>query len=206
VPVSVKSLPIYDDQKQVVGAIEIFTDERFQRNVFLENETLKDELMKDPLTQIANRRYFEFSLNQVVNQFKTFNKKFGVLLFDIDHFKTINDDYGHLIGDEMLKIVAKSLVSNIQKSDLISRWGGEEFIGLFDVESENDLFSIADRLRIIVSKSSYKLSDNKDLQVTISIGGAIIKDGILLKKLIDKADQGLYQSKKNGRNQVTIIQ
>ncbi|MDX9692348.1 MAG: sensor domain-containing diguanylate cyclase [Acholeplasmataceae bacterium] len=206
VPVSVKSLPIYDDQKQVVGAIEIFTDERFQRNVFLENETLKDELMKDPLTQIANRRYFEFSLNQVVNQFKTFNKKFGVLLFDIDHFKTINDDYGHLIGDEMLKIVAKSLVSNIQKSDLISRWGGEEFIGLFDVESENDLFSIADRLRIIVSKSSYKLSDNKDLQVTISIGGAIIKDGILPKNLIDKADQGLYQSKKNGRNQVTIIQ
>lgn len=205
-PVSVKSLPIYDDQKQVVGAIEIFTDERFQRNVFLENETLKDELMKDPLTQIANRRYFEFSLNQVVNQFKTFNKKFGVLLFDIDHFKTINDDYGHLIGDEMLKIVAKSLVSNIQKSDLISRWGGEEFIGLFDVESENDLFSIADRLRIIVSKSSYKLSDNKDLQVTISIGGAIIKDGILPKNLIDKADQGLYQSKKNGRNQVTIIQ
>ncbi len=205
VPVLVKSLPIYDDRQQIVGAIEVFTDERFQKNIFLENETLKDELMKDPLTQISNRRYFEFSLQKVIEQFSQFEKKFGVLLFDIDNFKHINDTYGHLVGDEILKVVAKSLSSNMKKSDLISRWGGEEFIGLFDVESKNDLFSIADRLRIIVSKSSYKLEDNTDLQVSISIGGTIMNEGLLQKHLIEKADQGLYQSKKNGRNQVTII-
>lgn len=205
VPVMVKSLPIYNDMQQIVGAIEVFTDEKFQKSVFLENETLKDELMKDPLTQIANRRFFEFSLQKVIEQFGQFDKKFGVLLFDIDNFKQINDTYGHLVGDEILKVVAKSLTSNMKKSDLISRWGGEEFIGLFDVESKNDLFSIADRLRIIVSKSSYKLDDNTTLQVTISVGGTLMSEHSLQKHLIEKADQGLYQSKKNGRNQVTII-
>ena len=205
VPVMVKSLPLYDDDKKLVGAIEAFTDERFQRSVFLENESLKDALMKDTLTQISNRRYFELSLSQIIERYKQFEKKFGVLLFDIDHFKQINDTYGHLVGDEVLKIVAKSLDANTEKTDLISRWGGEEFIGLFDVEDETDLLSIANRLRVIVSKSTYKLDNNKDIQVTISVGGTLMTDQTLQKDLIEKADQALYQSKENGRNQVTII-
>ncbi len=204
VPVSVKTIPMLDDHGDVVGAIEVFTDERFQRNIIKENESLKDELMKDALTQIANRRYFEYSLVQAIEQHKLFNKSFGILLFDIDHFKHVNDTYGHLVGDEILKIVAKSLSSSTKKSDIISRWGGEEFIGLFEVDTTKDLESIAERLRNLVNNSTYTTKDNVTISVTISIGGALFKENKKDKFLIDQADQALYQSKQNGRNQTTI--
>jgi two-component system, cell cycle response regulator len=205
VPVSVKSLPLYDENEVIVGAIEVFTDERFQRDIISENETLKDEIMKDPLTQIANRRFFEFSLKKKIEQFKIFNKSFGVLMFDIDHFKSINDTYGHTVGDEILKLVAKSLVSNIKSNDVISRWGGEEFVGLFEVNEEKDLFSIAERLRNIVSKTSFQEVGKDEIKVTISIGGTMMGPLSHDKLLIQKADQGLYQSKHNGRNKTTIV-
>ena len=205
VPVSVKSIPLYDENNVIVGAIEVFTDERFQREIMNENELLKDEIMKDPLTQIANRRFFEFSLNKKIEQYQLFSKSFGVLMFDIDHFKNVNDTYGHVLGDDILKLVAKSLVSNIKTYDVISRWGGEEFVGLFEVDSEEALFSIAERLRNIVAKSSFKEEGKPEIKVTISIGGTMMGPLCHDKLLIEKADQALYQSKQTGRNKTTII-
>lgn len=204
VPVSVKSIALYNEKKEIIGAIEIFTDERFQKEIIHENISLKDELMKDPLTQITNRRYFEFSLKNMIDEYQQFNQRFGVLMFDIDYFKNINDTYGHVVGDEILKLVSKSLASNIKRFDVVSRWGGEEFIGLFVVDNENDLRAIAERLRNIVMKSSF-LHETKDIQVTISIGGAMVQPKHDVKGLINLADQALYVSKSLGRNQTTII-
>lgn len=204
VPVSVKSIPLYNDKKSIIGAIEVFTDERFQKEVIHENKTLKDELMKDPLTQIPNRRYFEFALKNMIEEYQQFNQRFGILMFDIDYFKVINDTYGHMLGDEILKLVSKSLVSNIKRHDVVSRWGGEEFIGSFVVDNENDLRAVAERLRNIVMKSSY-LHETKDIQVTVSIGGAMIYPNLSMEGIIDLADQALYMSKSLGRNQTTII-
>ncbi len=204
VPVSVKTIPMLDNHGNIIGAIEIFTDERFQKNIIKENESLKDELMKDPLTQITNRRYFEYSLEQAIEQHKLFNKSFGILMFDIDHFKHINDTYGHLVGDEILKIVAKSLSSSIKKSDIISRWGGEEFIGLFEVDTVEDLKGVAERLRNLVNNSTFTTKEKSTISVTISIGGALFKANLKHNHLLDLADQALYLSKENGRNQTTI--
>ncbi len=204
VPVSVKSIPLYNENKNIIGAIEIFTDERFQKEVIDENVSLKHELMKDPLTQIPNRRYFEFSLKHMIEEYQQFNQRFGVLMFDIDYFKVINDTYGHIIGDEILKLVSKSLTSSIKRHDVVSRWGGEEFIGLFAVDNENDLRAVAERLRNVVMKSSY-LHETKDIQVTVSIGGAMIYPNLSIEGIIDLADQALYMSKSLGRNQTTII-
>ncbi len=204
VPVSVKSIPLYNENKNIIGAIEIFTDERFQKEVIDENVSLKHELMKDPLTQIPNRRYFEFALKNMIEEYQQFNQRFGILMFDIDYFKVINDTYGHMLGDEILKLVSKSLVSNIKRHDVVSRWGGEEFIGLFVVDNENDLRAVAERLRNIVMKSSY-LHETKDIQVTVSIGGAMIYPNLSMEGIIDLADQALYMSKSLGRNQTTII-
>lgn len=204
VPVSVKSIPLYDAQGTISGAIEIFTDERFQREIIHENEQLKDELMKDPLTQIANRRHFEFSLKNSIEEYHQFNQRFGILMIDVDYFKNINDTYGHNVGDEILKLVSKTLVSNIKRFDVVSRWGGEEFIGLFVVNNEHDLKVIAERLRLIVEKSTY-VHQEHELSVTISIGGVMINPQLNAKSIIDFADQALYQSKESGRNKVTII-
>lgn len=204
VPVSVKSIPLYDTNHHIVGAIEIFTDERFQKEILNENELLKDELMRDALTQIANRRHFEFTLKTMIEQYHQFNQSFGILMFDIDYFKVINDTYGHSVGDEILKLVAKSLVSNIKTHDVISRWGGEEFVGLFMVNHESELKAIAERCRVIVEKSSYNHLKH-DIKVTVSIGGVMMKPNMNAKALIDLADQALYTSKSNGRNQSTLI-
>lgn len=204
IPVSVKAIPIYDKDNQITGAIEVFTDERFQREVFNENERLKNELMKDPLTEIANRRYFEFQLKHIYEEAIVFQKPFGLLMFDIDHFKSVNDTHGHQIGDEILKVVAKTLTSNIGEADVISRWGGEEFIGIIKANNLEELKEIAEKLRILVSKSTYKKSNEEILNVTISIGGTIFSQDDKIDDLIKRSDDYLYQSKKNGRNQSTI--
>lgn len=204
IPVMVKTLPIYDDKQSIVAAIEVFTDERFQKQIFQENLELKDKLRIDPLTQIANRHFFDFQLNKKLDEAKVFNNAFGILMIDIDHFKYVNDTYGHLIGDEILKIVAQSLSSNTQKTDLVSRWGGEEFIILVDVNNNDDLLKVAERLRHVVETSSYQLEDGGTIQVTISIGGTIASPLDNVKTLIAKADENMYFAKQNGRNQSKI--
>lgn len=204
IPVSVKAIPIYDKDNEITGAIEVFTDERFQRDIFNENERLKDELMKDPLTQIANRRYFDFQLKHIYEEAKLFNKTFGVLLFDIDHFKHINDTYGHLIGDEILKIVAKTLTSNLGETDVLSRWGGEEFIGIIRVDNIEELKHVSEKYRQLILASSYTQKDQSIISVKISIGGTMYYEGDSIEDIIHRSDEYLYESKKNGRNQSTI--
>lgn len=205
IPVMVKTLPIYDSNQKIVAAIEVFTDERFQKQVYQENMELKDKLRIDPLTQVANRHFFDFQIAKRLEESSVFSNAFGILVIDIDHFKKINDTYGHLVGDEILKIVAQSLSSNVSKTDLVSRWGGEEFIIIVDVANQEDLFKIAERLRHVVAASSYELEKNKTIQVTISIGGTLVKKQDTSKTLIARADDNMYFVKQNGRNQTKIL-
>jgi len=123
---------------------------------------------------------------------------------DIDHFKNVNDTYGHLVGDEILKIVAYTLSSNVAKTDLVSRWGGEEFIAIVDVLNNDDLMKIAERLRLLVAASGYQFDEEKTIQVTISIGGTLVTKTDTIKTAIARADKNLYYAKQNGRNQSKI--
>ncbi len=205
IPVMVKTLPIYDDQQNIVAAIEVFTDERFQKQIYHENQELKDKLRIDPLTQVANRHFFDFQLTKKIDETKVFSNRFGILMIDIDHFKQVNDTYGHLVGDEILKIVATSLTSSVEKTDLVSRWGGEEFIVIADVDNHNELEKIAERLRLVIMASSYSMGNGKTISVTVSIGGSIIKNGDDMSTLIARADENMYYAKQNGRNQSKIV-
>jgi diguanylate cyclase (GGDEF)-like protein/PAS domain S-box-containing protein len=200
IPVMVKTLPIYDEKQNIVAAIEVFTDERFQKQIYHENQELKDKLRVDPLTQIANRHFFDFQLSKKIEETKVFSNPFGILMIDIDHFKHVNDTYGHLIGDEILKIVANSLASSVEKTDLVSRWGGEEFIVIVEIDNQSDLFKIAERLRHIVMTSNYQMDSGKTISVTISIGGTIVRKDDNMSTLIARADENMYFAKQNGRN------
>lgn len=203
IPVMVKTLPVYDDNNTIVAAIEVFTDERFQQKVYEENVALKDKLKTDPLTKVANRHFFDFELSKRMEEAIQFNQTFGIIIADIDHFKKINDTYGHLVGDEMLKIVAHSLTSNIDKNDLISRWGGEEFIGIVDVDTIEALKTVAERLRNVIQASSYQTKQGETIRVTVSIGGCLFEQEDT-KSLLEKADRNMYIAKQNGRNQSCI--
>lgn len=204
IPVMVKTLPIYDENQNIVAAIEVFTDERFQKHIYHENLELKDKLRIDPLTKIANRHFFDFQLSKRIEEMKVFSNLFGILMIDIDRFKLINDAYGHLIGDEILKIVANSLSSNVEKTDLVSRWGGEEFIAIIDLDHKDDLLKIAERLRTVVMSSNYQMDGGKTISVTISLGGTIVRKEDDMSTLIARADENMYYAKQNGRKQSQI--
>lgn len=204
VPVTVKSIPLYEGDN-IVAAIEVFTENSSTaKETIVENRELKKLLVTDELTQIPNRRYLDFHLQNIHKEKEEFNLKFGILFFDIDLFKNVNDTYGHNIGDEVLKMVSKTLSSNLRLEDKIGRWGGEEFIAVLQVSRESSLEKIANKLRILVSKSTFKTSKDENISVSISIGGAIIKDGETIEQLIERADNNMYISKKTGRNKVTV--
>jgi two-component system, cell cycle response regulator len=204
VPVMVKSLPIYDDQQQIVAAIEVFTDERFQRAIYDENIQLKDKLKFDPLTKVANRHFFDFQIAKRIEEACLFNRVFGLLMIDIDHFKTVNDTYGHLVGDEILKIVASSLAANVGSRDTVTRWGGEEFAILIEVDDQESLLNIAEKLRHVIMSSSYQTEATSNITVTVSIGGTLYRKGEDVNTFIGRADQKMYEAKRMGRNQSNI--
>lgn len=204
VPVSVKSMPLYDPNGNIVAAVEVFTDARYRMDHYEENRQLKEQVIKDPLTNIFNRRYLDFYLHNIKEEAKEFKTTFGVLFFDIDHFKHINDTYGHHIGDEILKMISSTIHSNIRSEDIVGRWGGEEFIAIVKNVEPVELEIIAEKLRILCEASAYQLSENQKIAVTVSIGGSVYQMNESIEEVIKRADSLMYQAKENGRNQVKI--
>lgn len=166
------------------------------------NIKLRDELRSqsthDTLTGLYNRRFFEEYINK---QLPT-HKAFGLLLIDVDFFKKINDVYGHLVGDKVLRQVAEILNEMRHPNDLVSRWGGEEFMIYLAEKAKTDVYARAEMIRQAIEKMCIKYEE-KSLSVTISIGVAFYPaDGMELDELTSKADEALYQAKHSGRNRV----
>jgi len=202
VPVSVHIMPIFDGDV-IIGAVETFTDDS-ARTEFLSNlNELKILAYQDQLTELPNRRYLDTALENNLKTYETLGIPFGVALLDIDKFKDFNDTYGHDVGDEVLQMVSKVFKALIRKDDVIGRWGGEEFVGIFPGVNEEQLIEILNRIRMLIEKSGLRHGD-KTLQVTISIGGTIYQPKDSAETIIKRADTLLYKSKDNGRNQVTV--
>lgn len=156
----------------------------------------------DTLTQVANRRLAEMTLQAKFNEMDRYNLTLGILFIDIDHFKKINDEYGHDVGDRILQMVATALSKNTRESDVVGRWGGEEFIVILPHTSKEELFLTAERLRKTIEGSSLDLGAEK-IRVTISVGGTTAQPNDTIETLVKRADQLMYQSKASGRNRVT---
>ena len=169
IPVSVRVSPLTDKDGRILGGVELFTDVSNMKANELRVKELEKLAVLDGLTQLANRHYLEREIKGRVEESKRYGVPFGILFIDIDHFKKINDNFGHDAGDAVLKFVAKTFVANARPFDLYGRWGGEEFIGVIRNISGPDLEILGNRLRALIA-SSYILYENKKLFVTISIG------------------------------------
>lgn len=166
----------------------------------IQNKRLKNILSTDKLTMVYTRKYIE---NKILDSI-SINKEFSIIMCDIDHFKLVNDKYGHIMGDEVLYHVAQYIKSTIKKAGLVGRYGGEEFIIYLDSVGKYEAFKIADGIR---SKIENSIFTSKKIKLTISLGiSSFPKDGFSKVELIEKADQSLYYSKDNGRNKVTTWQ
>ncbi len=203
VPVTVKTLPVYDDDKNIIACIEVFTDTRYKENKYEENIQLKKLVELDPLTKLFNRRYIDFVLSSSITEFKEFKIDFGLLFIDIDDFKKVNDTYGHLVGDEVLKIIAKTIQENIGIDDYVGRWGGEEFIVILKNPTIKELEAQAEKIRVLCQNSEIKQQGNR-ISVTVSIGGAMFEDVDTSETIVDRADRLMYKSKSLGKNKVSI--
>jgi len=200
-PVKIKSIPMSDDSGEIIGGIEVFSDISEEMNLENKVEKLEGLVWKDELTGLANRRFIMDKAKILLNLKRTFNKGFAIMFFDVDHFKRINDTYSHNSGDKVLKMIASTLKNNVRSSDLIGRWGGEEFVGLFPGEDKTVFKEIANRIRMLIENSFLKVEDEK-VAVTVSIGLTIAKKGDTIDDLIKRADKLMYKCKTAGRNRV----
>lgn len=204
VPVTVRSIPTYDEAGQVDGAIELFEDSRQDSVIQKENIKLQEMVVTDELTKAYNRRFIDFYCNNLINEASQFQSHFGILFMDIDHFKDVNDRYGHDIGDDVLKMLSATVMNNIRTSDRFGRFGGEEFILIVKLDKEDYLQTLAEKIRMLVEHSSIIIDNGEKLSITISIGGLMYRKGDTYQSLIKKADQNMYEAKETGRNKVII--
>ncbi len=161
---------------------------------------------RDTLTGLLNRKTFEIKINKILSSLHSVdreseneNQSFHYLaIFDIDHFKKVNDQFGHLIGDEVLLLFSQLMTNNFRSQDYLFRFGGEEFVGLFECPNDEDIFLVLDRFREKVSNYTFPQVG----QVTISAGYTKLTDNDVSANLIDRADVALYYAKNHGRNLV----
>jgi diguanylate cyclase (GGDEF)-like protein/PAS domain S-box-containing protein len=199
VPITVRSLPLYDENNKIVGAIEVFNDNRFRKQLYDQNRELQKLVSHDELTQVYNRRYLKFQMDSLIREYLEFKVSFGVLFLDIDDFKKVNDTYGHNVGDDVLRMVSRTLKSNIRPNDIVGRWGGEEFLILLRNVNQLTLVKVAEKIRVLVEHS--KMDSNTDFShVTVSIGATLYHDGETSEEFIDRADKLMYLAKQRGKN------
>ncbi len=164
----------------------------------------QQEAERDPLTSLYNRRYFEREVNSLIN--KKDVAGYSLVIVDIDHFKSFNDNYGHLIGDRVIQSVAKMLQQSVQGSEMAVRFGGEEFLLLVQEKSMNRVLARAEKLRKLTQGIVLKdRRAGKDIsRITASFGVSAFRQGDQLAAWIERADKALYQAKSQGRNQVVL--
>jgi diguanylate cyclase (GGDEF)-like protein len=169
---------------------------------------LKQLVFRDSLTGLFNHRYFQESLNKELSRALRYQSSVGLITFDIDSFKNINDKYGHPIGDLVLMNVARVVEGAVRPSDVIARYGGEEFAVILPHTNKAGMSVFAERLRRSVEGSATSI-EGIEIFVTISVGGVCWTPDspqVTKKTLVETADRGLYMSKRNGRNLVTILE
>ncbi|ACO03969.1 MAG TPA: GGDEF domain-containing protein [Persephonella sp.] len=181
--------------KNVLSMISIFTVAIARENI--------EKSRRDPLTDLLNRTVMDMIIARTIEISKISETPFSIAMLDVDNFKRINDTYGHIVGDCVLKEIAKIIKKSLRKSDFVFRYGGEEFLVLLPSTDSKHAYRIMERTRKNIEKASIKCDSHK-INVTISIGLITVypDETLNIKQIIQKADQNLYTAKKKGKNLV----
>ena len=164
------------------------------------NKQLTQQSQTDKLTNLCNRLYLDQMLLQLSAQSERYKNNFTLILIDIDYFKSVNDQHGHLVGDQVLIEFASLLKSHTRRSDVVGRWGGEEFLIVCPETKSSEALLLAEKLRLTVSQHKFTTVVSK----TASFGIAQYQMDETIESCLNRADQALYAAKKSGRNQVKV--
>jgi diguanylate cyclase (GGDEF)-like protein len=162
---------------------------------------LRKQVITDELTGLYNRRGFDNVIAKEFRRAKRYNRNLSMIIGDIDHFKKINDNHGHLMGDKILQVYSSILKKNLRESDICARIGGEEFAVILPEQDEESAINIAEKIRQLIMNSKFVI-ENVRINFTSSFGVASAKKSSTIKDLFKIADKALYQAKKMGRNMV----
>lgn len=164
-------------------------------------------VLRDELTKAYNRRFMQRRMLEEISRAKRSREKFSVAMIDIDYFKDINDNYGHVVGDQVLKELVNQLIENLRSSDVTCRFGGEEFVVILPDTANEEAHAVLERIRQIVASNPYNITDEGSISITISVGIATFPDdGSTWEELISSADKAMYRAKETGRNKVLMCE
>ncbi|MGD8568998.1 MAG: GGDEF domain-containing protein [Gammaproteobacteria bacterium] len=164
---------------------------------------IRELMLTDPLTELANRRHLDDRLADEIERSDRYGHKLAVIIADLDHFKSFNDEYGHLKGDDALKLFADVMVNNVRAVDFVARYGGEEFVIVMPETTADGATRLAERIRQSMAQREINGVSRK---ITSSFGVTMKRPGDEANDLVARADKALYQSKENGRNRVTFME
>ena len=199
------STTILDDNKTMLASVKDITKHKELIQSLKESQAeLKQLASTDPMTNLYNRRYFTEMAEAIFDVAKRNDTPTSTIILDIDNFKNVNDTYGHEVGDEVIISLAKTLQKESRKSDVVSRWGGEEFVILLANTNSDGALVISEKIRKAIEESVHILADNQKLNYTVSIGVSEVnnKEDESIASSISRADKALYRAKENGRNRV----
>ncbi|MBS4096962.1 MAG: diguanylate cyclase [Sulfuricella sp.] len=202
-----------EDTQQMQGAIASLNGRLNQSQQEIERlrqevSRARQDALADGLTGLTNRKGFDLAMASCLSSIETGVRGPSLLMTDIDFFKKVNDSYGHLFGDKVIRVVAQTLKDNVKGKDLAARYGGEEFVILLPDTPVEGARILAEKLRATVENGRIRRLDSNETiaKVTISLGVAAYRPGESAAEFIERADQALYASKTQGRNRVTVAQ
>lgn len=177
---------------------------KFYRELMQTNDVLSTMALADPLTELSNRRAMEWELPRQIHNAGSYATALSLIILDVDYFKSVNDTYGHQIGDRVLQLLAARLQHNLRIQDTIFRYGGEEFVIVLSQTNIKEAEIVATRLRRLVSDQPFNIDGTLALQITISLGIAVLnsEDDPKGEQLLRRADNNLLKAKSSGRNRV----
>lgn len=189
--------------KLTSGKSEVESLEQQVKKLQEELEKTREESIRDHLTGVLTRRAYEESVKKIENNFIRNNTQYAVVFFDIDHFKKINDNFGHNAGDVILSTFAKVLDKNTRDVDVVGRYGGEEFVAIVHFNLKRELLKYLKRIKAIINENNFLYQNNK-IHITFSAGVAIRNNYNSYESTIQKADMLLYQAKEDGRDKIIL--
>jgi diguanylate cyclase (GGDEF)-like protein/PAS domain S-box-containing protein len=203
VPVSTRVQPMRGADGSIIGAIEIFSDNSVQLDAQRKAEAMNRLAFLDHLTQLPNRRFLEMSLDTALSEYKVHGDTLGVMVIDIDEFKKINDSLGHSGGDRALQEAARTLTGSLRPTDIVGRWGGDEFLAVARNVDRETLSKLAQRCVALIGQTAIFGHEEQRISLSSSVGAALSRPGEGAEELIQRADELMYQSKNGGRGRAT---
>lgn len=204
VPVRLKTVPIADSTGLCVGALELFHEDGVVENLREQVAGLMKKAHIDCLTGLPNRHSIDAHLRQSIDEWERYGWSFACFLADIDHFKQINDTFGHDVGDLAISTVMNTIALACRSSDFVGRLGGDESVGILKDVDKSGLAVHLHRLNVLVQKSRV-VGPPLDISATVSIGGTLARSGDTPQSILKRADEALYISKKTGRDRYAIV-